>query len=89
MRRHVFSECSDFLREFLAGFFAQPMDPFDQCVAGGGVKPRDFFFSKFLRQLYRRQSRIPKNFVRVSIADAAEESRIGERPFQRVRVRGG
>jgi hypothetical protein len=53
VRRHIFSERSDFFGEAFAGFFAQPIDPFDQSVACGGVKPRDFFFSEFLCQLYR------------------------------------
>src|SRR5687767_11360633 len=61
VRRHVFAKRSDFFRESFAGFFPQPPDPLHQRVARGGVKPRDFFFSKFLRELHRRKSRVPKN----------------------------
>src|SRR5687767_12714406 len=84
VRSHVLPKRSDFFGKAFAGFFTQPRDPFHQRVACGAIKPRDFFVRKFLRQLHRRKARVPENLVRVSVTDAAEQSRIGERTFQRV-----
>jgi hypothetical protein len=32
-------------------------------LAGGLIEPFEFFIAEFLRQLYRRKPRLPKDFI--------------------------
>src|ERR1017187_4595660 len=84
MHGHPIAESGHLLREFLAGFGAQPVEPQRRSIARRGMQPRDLFRRQFARLRDGRQSRGMQDLVRIGIADAAERPRIGERPLQRV-----
>ena len=65
---------------------AQPLGPFARAPSRVGVEqPRESrASSSFARMRDRRQLRAMQDLVRVRVADAAEEMRIGQRALQRV-----
>src|SRR5690242_4432765 len=94
MHRHLWAKSRDLLRK-LAGrpgsdsaLVAQALDPFGQYLARCVVKPADHFWRETLRERNRGKLRGKENLVGISVADAAEITRIGERTFKRVIVGG-
>src|SRR6266850_2868096 len=74
----------DLLRKRPLQLPSQLINPDDQRRARRVVQPRDLVGTQRLRQLQRGETCRVKNLVGVSVADAAEQMRIGERPLQRV-----
>jgi len=73
-RRHVFGEST-------CGLAAQPCDPFRQDVACRLVQYRYFFFRQPAGPFQWREPRAVKDFIRVRVADPAEQSWIGQGAF--------
>src|SRR5712692_4885741 len=88
MHRHFRTKRCDFLGKLVAGQLPQAIGPSAKVVAHRRKKTLDLFRLESLSESEWRKARFEKNLVRVSVADPAKQSRIGERAFQRV-VRGG
>src|SRR5579862_657150 len=82
MNRHVFAEGGYLFREIAAGLVAQSLGPEGKSPADGPVEPAYVIRAELLRKRDRRHASLKKDFVRVGVADPAEEVRIGERPLQ-------
>lgn len=81
---HAVSESGDFFGEFAGGFGAEEICPAREAGADGFEESLDFGDGEFLREGDRREPGFPKDFVGVSVADAAEEARVGEGALERV-----
>src|SRR5712692_1575391 len=84
MHRHFRTKRRDFLGKLVAGQLPQAVGPLDEAVANRRIETRDLFGFQLLRQQKWRKSRFEKNFVGVSMADSAEQTRISQCSFQRV-----
>src|SRR5207248_2360633 len=84
VHRHLRTERGHPRRKVLAGFGAQANRPLVEDRACSAVQPGDLLGRKLLRQYERRQLRTVQDLVGVSVADAAEQPRIGERALERV-----
>src|SRR6185437_6317208 len=78
------AESRDLLGKLAGRFGAQPLRPFDERAARRLEQRRDLVVGQQAGELDGRQPRAMEYFVGVRIADAAEQSRIGERAFDRV-----
>lgn len=84
---HAFAEGGDFFGEFTSGFGAEVIGPGREAGADGLVEALNFGRAEFLGEREGREFCFPKNFVRVSVADAAEEAWVGKGALERV-IRG-
>ena len=82
--RHPFVECRHLLGKRVFGLTLQPVCPFSERRDRRRTQPRRSLGAQLAGQLERRQSGAMKNFIRVCVADAAEQMRIGKRALQRV-----
>ena len=81
MYGHPRAKSGNVFRKSVAGCDPEIFNPVKKSYACGSMKPFHLFLGKFLREFYRRKLRLKKNFIRIGIADAAEQPRIGERAF--------
>ena len=88
MHGHAFAESRDLFRERSLRLGAQPVDPLAQDVLSRAVKPRNLLAGELVRRLHRREAGPVKDLVRIRVADAAEEARIGQRALERVVLAG-
>ena len=72
----------------VAGFVTQPGDPVLERANRGRMKPRDLRVAQGRRQRHGRHPGRVKDFVRIRVADAAEDVRIGEGALERVILAG-
>ena len=63
-----------FLREAVSVFLTKSADPLAENRADGVVQTRDLVFGQALRPFHRRQLRPVKDFIRVRVANAAENA---------------
>ncbi len=85
MYSHSISERCDLFRELAGCFRAEAVGPFDERFASSGVEPRYLIVVSILNVIAMGESlRAMQDLIRIGVADAAEEMRIGERPLQRV-----
>ncbi len=75
---HAFAESGDFFGEFAAGLGAQAIGPLGKRGASGFEEALDFRDRELLREREGRKAGFEENLIRVGIADAAEQTRIGE-----------
>src|SRR6266849_5039138 len=81
---HAFAEGGDLLGEFAGGFGAEAIGPLGKRGADGFEEALDFRDGELLRERERRKPRLEQNLIRVGIADAAEQTRIGEGTLESV-----
>src|SRR5688572_11104090 len=81
---HALAEGGYFLRELLSRLITQKRDPLPQRRAGGVVQPADLLVRQGRGLLERRQTGGMQNLVRIRVAYAAEQMRIGQRALQRM-----
>src|SRR5262249_26530590 len=81
---HLRAESGHLLWKAVAHLLAEAFDPLAQHLLRRGKEPCNFFVGQIPRQSERRQLCPVQDLVRVSVADAIEESRIRESPLQRV-----
>jgi len=81
---HAFAECGHLLRHGAGGFRAHAVGPLAQRGAGRGEQPLDLFVAQLRGHRDRRQLRPVQDLVRVRVADAGEEPRIGQGALQRM-----
>ena len=72
------------MRKLAAGLIAQTQRPIRERRPAGLEEPRDLVLAELLRHGNRREPRPMQDLVRISVADAAEELWIGERPLEAV-----
>jgi hypothetical protein len=72
------------LRKCAACLRAQTRDPFAEHGASRGEEPRDLGIAEFAGERDRRQAGAMQDLVRVGVADAGKEARIGQRSLERV-----
>src|SRR5437667_6037152 len=82
MHRHIFTKRCHFFWEFFPGLILQFVNPALERRAGCRKQPVPFGWSEFARERDRRELCRVQNLIRVSVADAAHNSRICERPLQ-------
>src|SRR5215472_3060743 len=81
---HPLPEGGHLLRKSGAGLLAKPVGPGPENGAGRLVESPDLVLLQPLRQRHRGQAGGVEDLVRIRVADAAEEPRVGERPLQGV-----
>src|SRR5207253_361155 len=81
---HLRPERGDFFWKRITGLVAQALRPFAEHFAHGCVKALDVAGRDPLRMRDRRKPRAMQDLVRICIADAAEQARVGERALERV-----
>src|SRR6516165_12381617 len=79
--RHAFVKGGHLLGEAFAGFAPKTLGPFEQRPPRRVEEPLHLLFREASRELHRRKPRGVEDLVGVRITDAAEETRIGERPL--------
>ena len=84
MDGHRLAKGGRVLREAGAGLGAQAIQPVAERHLSGVVETRDLGLVELRRERDRRQACAVEDLVGVSVADAAEEPRVGERALQRV-----
>src|SRR5206468_3722962 len=65
-------------------FATQPLGPVHECFLRGGEEPFELFGVELARELHRGETGAVQDLVRICVADAAEEARVGERPLERM-----
>ena len=88
MHGHLWPERGDVLGKPVACSFAEQFDPVGQGFLGRPVQALDFRARQVMRHRHGRQTRAMQDFVRVGIADAAEQARVGQRAFEGVTATG-
>ena len=78
MDGHFRAECSYFFWESVLGFGVEAIDPELERLPGRFEEPLPFRLAQFACQRDRRELGGIQDFVRVGVADAAEDARIGE-----------
>ena len=84
MYGHVLAKGGDLFGECEAGFGGQAVHPEAQGALRGGEKTKPFFRFELLRLGERREARGVENFVRVGVADTAQDAGISEGALERV-----
>jgi len=74
VNRHLWPESCDLLGEVVPGFLTKPGDPLTENRAHGVVQTRDLVFGQALSPFHRRQLCPMKDFIRVRVANAAENA---------------
>src|SRR5438132_8626621 len=75
MYGHPRAKSGNVFRKSVAGCDAEIFNPLKKSYACGSMKPFHLFPGKSLREFYGRELRLKKNFIRIGIADAAEQPR--------------
>ena len=83
MHRHVPAKRSYLLRKTIPRLAAQPVRPQRERIAGSVKQPRPLLLLELVRERHRRKLRCMRNLIRVRVANSADNSRIGQRSFQR------
>ncbi len=81
---HPVAKRGDLLGEASPGLAAQSFGPLDERRAGGLEERLDLGVVELPRELHGREASAMKDLVRIRVADAAEQTRVGERALQRV-----
>ena len=76
MDRHAFAESADFFRKAVAGRIPKPLDPVPQREPHGVEQAFDFLGRQFLRKSHRRELRPVQDFIRIGVANPAEQARV-------------
>src|SRR6185437_3326093 len=84
VNRHVVAEGRYLLGELSARERPQTLRPEPKLLARGRVQALDLRIIEPARQHDRRQPRGMQNLIGVGVADPAEQSRVGERAFERM-----
>src|SRR6516162_5664645 len=79
--RHAFVKGGHLLGEAFTGFAPKTLGPFEQRPPRRVEEPLHLLFREASREPHRRKPRGVEDLVGVRITDAAEETRIGERPL--------
>jgi len=82
MHRHPRAECRHFLGKFVPCLRAQLLSPMPQRLLDGLVQTANLFHFQSLRQCNRRQPRVVEYFVRIRVADSAEQMWVRQRALQ-------
>src|SRR5439155_12065864 len=82
--RHARAEGGHALRKAIARLAPQPFRPIGERFLRGREEPLELFGVELAGELHGGEPGAVQDLVRVCIADAAEEARIGERPLKRV-----
>ena len=85
---HLLAKGRDLVGKPVADFLLQAFDPERQHLLHRAVQPGHFLAGQVRRQLKRRQPRGVEDLVRVGVADAAEDSGVGQRALQRAALTG-
>ena len=67
----------------VSGLCAQPVDPELQRIARRSEQPFPFVRLQLVRERDRRQLRRVQNLIRIRVANAADQARIGKSPLER------
>src|SRR6185503_14705554 len=84
MDRHLVAKRGDLFRKAAGDVLPQPIDPGDERRARRLVEAEALLVGQGARELQRREPRGVQDFVRVRVADTAEEMRVGQRALERV-----
>ena len=84
MDSHLGPKCRDLFWKARGAVDAQTFDPLRENRARRHVQPRYLVVGKLARKGKRRQPGAVEYFVGVGVADAAQETRVGQRAFERV-----
>src|SRR5713101_6719767 len=84
---HAFAKGGDVFGEFIARLRAEAVEPASERGTRGFEEARDFRNGELVGQREGRKPGFEQNFIGISIADAAEQARVGEGALQSV-VRG-
>ncbi len=84
MHGHFRAESGDIFRELIAGLLSQQPDPTSKRFLRGLVQTRYLLDRELLAQPHRGKPRGMQDFVRIRVANAAKQARIGQRAFERV-----
>ena len=84
MNGHLRAKGRDLLVKARAGLLGETVDPLAQNLLCRLVQQRELLGRELLRQTNRRQSRAVQDLIGIGVTYAAEQSRIGEGPLQRV-----
>src|SRR6266702_4763163 len=87
--RHAFAERRDLLRERVAGVDLEPLDPRRQGLARRAPQSLDLVGAELRGNAQRREPRRVEDLVRIGVADAVEQVRVGERALQGMRLARG
>ena len=79
-------ECGDFFRKDVSRLSPQPANPDTKDGDGRLTQSPDLRIAERLGLLERGETRRMQNLVRVGVANAAEETRIGQGAFDGVRL---
>src|SRR6266545_716797 len=83
---HPLAKRGDLFGELETYLGAQPLDPTEQGPLRRAVQPHGLLVVELPRQLKGRELRRVQDFVRVGVADAVEQPRIGEGALQGMRL---
>jgi hypothetical protein len=81
---HFIAKRSHLLRKSITGLGTEPVDPKLEGVLSGNVQPLPFFRSKPVSLRDGRQASGVQYFVGIGVADATNESRVGQSAFEGV-----
>src|SRR5260370_37465363 len=84
---HAFAKGGDIFGEILARLRAEAVEPANERGTGGCEEALDLRHGELVGQREGRKPGFEQNFIRIGIADAAEQARVGEGALQSV-VRG-
>ena len=88
MDGHLLAEGGHLFRKALARLLPEPRDPLGHHLPGGVTEPRHLLALQLGGQLEGREPRPVENLIGVSVADAAEQARIGEGALDHVVLPG-
>ena len=84
MNRHIFAKRRHLFWKRLQRLHPKPLDPELQSLPGRIKESLPLFGLELIRQSNGRQLRSVQNFVGISVADPAQQTRISQRPLQRM-----